>query len=429
MDQASIIFKTIPDNKNKSKSIKSHINRLHVDYIATREGVDLSGNGHGLFGYVKGSNLVEEMKLTDITKHVRTVSNKNVDIIKTVISMREEEAIQKGYTSQEEWKYLLQDKIREIGNAYNIEFHNLEWVASFHSEKGHPHCHLVFWDLGQIDNVKKKPYVSYNKIKGTIAKGVFGLELEELYEVKNQTKKDITEDIKKFSKEFKEEQKLARDLQEEMPNIYNNPIINFKFGKETIEKINANLDEIREKHKNYKYQMQDPEVKELLDKTSKLILAASKECFNTFNRYIETELKIKEILFQANKEPSIKRIRANAEKFMMSKIGNQILKYLKEEEYEKSQLQYQMKREEYLEKRKIKEQEYFEDEMSYLDMMQRNNACKLVSDVYFLLNEEDVSNNAKYSRIKQKYSSLSKQAKKEKWLEKRNASGIEWFTM
>lgn len=114
---------------------------------------------------------------------------------------------------------------------------------------------------------------------------------------------------------------------------------------------------------------------------------------------------------------------------MMSKIGNQILKYLKEEEYENKKLEYQMKREEYLEKKKIKEQEYFEDEMSYLDMTQRDNTCKLVSDVYFLLNNEEISNNAKYSRIKQKYSSLSKQAKKEKWLEKRNASGIEWFTM
>ena len=64
------------------------------------------------------------MKLTEITSHVRTVSNQNIDIIKTIISLREEEAISKGFTTQEEWKYLLQDRIREIGNQYKIDFHD-----------------------------------------------------------------------------------------------------------------------------------------------------------------------------------------------------------------------------------------------------------------------------------------------------------------
>ncbi len=429
MNNSSIVYVTIKDDKKKSKSIQSHINRLYVDYIATREGTDLAGNEHGLFGYVKSSSLVEDMNLKDITSYIRTTSNKDVDIIKTVISMREEDAIKTGFTDKESWKCLLQDKIREIGNSYNIDFHNLEWVASFHAEKGHPHCHLVFWDLGQINNVKKQPYVSYNKIKGTIAKGVFGVELNELYEVKNQAKKDISENFKLFNKEFKEELKLSNQLKEEMPSIYNNPVINFKFGKSTIEKINANLEEIKQKHKNYKYQLQDQEVKEIIDKTSKLILACSRECFNTFNKYIETELKIKEILYQANKEEYKKNTRANAEKFMLTKMGNQILKYLKDEEYENKQMQYQKEKEEYFEKKKIREQEYFEDEMSYLAIQERNNACRLISDMYFLLNNENISNNARYSRIKQKYSSLSKQAKKEKWLEKRNASGIEWFTL
>ncbi len=429
MNNSAIIFKEIKNTKNVAKSIQAHINRLHVDYIATRSGTDLAGNEHGLFGYIKNNSHVEDMKLTEITTHVRQVSNRNIDIIKTVISLREIDAINKGFTTQEDWKYLLQDKIREIGNHYKIDFHNLEWVASFHAEKGHPHCHLVFWDTSQDTEGKRKSYIQYNKIKGTIAKGVFGDELEVLYDVKNQTKSDITEDFKKFSKEFKEEQKLALEIREEMPNIYNNPVINFKFGKSTIEKITNNLEEIRKKHKNYKYQNQTKDVKEILDNTSKIILASSRECFNTFNQYVETELKIKTILYQANKEPSIKKARAKAEQFMMAKIGNQILKYLKEEEFEKNQKEYQIKKEEYLEKKKIREQEYFEDEMSYLVNQQRNNTCRLISDVYFLLNDEEISNSARYDRIKQKYSSLSKQAKKEKWLEKRNSSGIEWFTM
>lgn len=382
-----------------------------------------------MFGYIKGSNNVEDMKLTDITSHAKEISNKDVDIIKTVISLREEDAIYTGLTNQQEWKYLLQDKIREIANCYKIDFHNLEWVASFHPEKGHPHVHLVFWDLDQIENKKKKSYVSYNKIKGTLAKGIFNVELDELYEKKNQAKKEIIDNFKNYKNEFKEENEIVRQLKEEYPDIYNNPIINFKFGKSTIEKINSNLEEIRKKHINYKYQMQSEEVKEILDRTSKIILASSRECLNTFNQYIETELKIKEMLYQANNETNINKIRGKAESFMLSKIGNQILKYLKEEEYEQKKMQYQLEREEYLRNKKIKDQEYFEDEISYLVMRERDNTCKLITDVYHLLNNEHISNNAKYSRIKEKYSSLSKQAKKEKWLEKRNASGIDWFSL
>ena len=44
MNNSSIVYVTIKDDKKKSKSIQSHINRLYVDYIATREGTDLAGN-------------------------------------------------------------------------------------------------------------------------------------------------------------------------------------------------------------------------------------------------------------------------------------------------------------------------------------------------------------------------------------------------
>ena len=27
--------------------------------------------------------------------------------------------------------------------------HNLQWAAAHHNERGHPHCHIVFWDKFQ----------------------------------------------------------------------------------------------------------------------------------------------------------------------------------------------------------------------------------------------------------------------------------------
>ena len=41
------------DEKYKKQSIQSYINKLHIDYIATRPGTDYGEDEHGLFGYMK----------------------------------------------------------------------------------------------------------------------------------------------------------------------------------------------------------------------------------------------------------------------------------------------------------------------------------------------------------------------------------------
>ena len=144
------------------------------------------------------------MNLQSIKKYVQDISNHNVKIIKTIISLREEDAVYKGLTSKEAWKSILKDRIRGIAEEYNIEFQNLEWVASYHMEKGHPHAHLVFWDKSELDNYKKRTFVNFKNIKKNIAKGIFKEELDELYDEQNKLKKDIGDDFKQFKDEFKE---------------------------------------------------------------------------------------------------------------------------------------------------------------------------------------------------------------------------------
>ena len=108
----------------KKQNIQSYIDKLHVDYIATRKGVDKSINTHGLFGNILGTDNVEILELEDIKKYIQGKSNENIDIFKTVISLREEDAMQYGFLNQKAWKNLLQERTFEIARAF-LSFNSL----------------------------------------------------------------------------------------------------------------------------------------------------------------------------------------------------------------------------------------------------------------------------------------------------------------
>ena len=334
-DNGKVIFKWIMDDKHKKRSIQSYINKLHIDYIATRPGVDFEDSEHGLFGYMKNTENVEDIKLQNIEKYVQGISNQNVKIIKTIISLREEDAVEKAITNKSAWKSILKDRIRGIAEEYNIEFQNLEWIASYHMEKGHPHAHLVFWDISQLTDYKKRTYVNFKNIRKHIAKGIFKEDLDDLYEKQNKLKKDISTNVKEFNKEFKIEEDIIMQLKEEMPGIYNNPILSCRFVDSGVQKISNNLKELKGKLNNYKYQDQTKEVKALIDDISRLILNSSRDCFNTYVDYVKTNIKIGEILAQTDTPEQLNNVKNKAEKLMLNKMGNQILKFLKSEEFEK----------------------------------------------------------------------------------------------
>ncbi len=430
LEKGRVVFKWIMDDKRKKQSIQSYINKLHIDYIATRQGTDLGDNSHGLFGYMKDTDNIEKLELQDIKKYVQNISNQKVEIIKTIISLKEEDAVQKALTNKESWKSMLKDRIQGITEEYNIEFQNLEWLASFHMEKGHPHVHLVFWDISQLTENKKKPYVNFNNIRKHIGKGIFKEDLDDLYEKQNQLKKDIINDVKQFNKEFKTDEEIIMQLKEEMPNIYNNPILSKKFVDSGIEKISNNLNFLKTKINNYKYENQTKEVKKLINDTSYLILNSSRECFNTFAKYVRVNIKIGELLAQTDTPEQLNKVKSKAENFMLNKMGNQILKFLKSEEYEKRKKEeYEKKLKECEERKIIKEQEFLEEQIDYLESQFKNSTTRLFSEVFHLLNQEQISSEGKYGRLKAKYSNLSKQAKKERYLEQRNSSGIDWFAL
>lgn len=529
----------------KKQNVQSYIDKLHVDYIATRKGVDKSANTHGLFGNILGTDNVEILELEDIKKYIQGKSNENIDILKTVISLREEDAMQYGFLNQKAWKNLLQERSFEIARAFKIPINDMEWVAAFHAKKGQPHCHLVVWNKNQDLSVKRKPYIFYNDMRKVIAKGVYKEELEAEYNIKDICKKELgklsqkefeklkesmkelynnkelviraietekaeniinvalenikigqklyianktdpdnyTEILKKdetnyefknigdkailykdntyleavsflskfnkliviedkkslekFIKDVKNEEKSIDDeLKEIMPSSFNILILTSEIKSKNLEQIVnkiAKLEKVSDSFKKgYIYKYQEPECKRIINEISTLLINSNKECKEKFNNYVNTCIRIDKILQKVNTYKDYENIKNKAKTEMIRKVGNQLLKTIKEckkENYIKKSQEWKEQREYWLKK----EQEYEENQGKYEarqelyeKQLQEINIRNLAKDVYRILAEENISKNQTLKRITKTFGDLSKREIKE-IMRKNKDAGFDWY--
>ena len=529
----------------KKQNVQSYIDKLHVDYIATRKGVDKSANTHGLFGNILGTDNVEILELEDIKKYIQGKSNENIDIFKTVISLREEDAMQYGFLNQKAWKNLLQERTFEIAKAFKIPINDMEWVAAFHAKKGQPHCHLVVWNKNQDLSVKRKPYIFYNDMRKVIAKGVYKDELEAEYNVKDISKKELgklsqkefeklkenmkelynnkelviraietekTENIinetldnmkigqklyianktdpdnyteilkrdetnyefknigdkailykdntyleavsflskfnklivvedkkslEKFIKDVKNEEKSIDDeLKEIMPSSFNIPILTSEIKSENLEQIVnkiAKLEKVSDSFKKgYIYKYQEPECKRIINEISTLLINSNEECKEKFSNYVNTCIRIDKILQKVNTYKDYENIKNKAKTEMIRKVGNQLLKTIKEskkENYINRCQEWKEKREYWDRKNKEHEEKQGEFEARhelYERQLQEINIRNLAKDVYKILAEENMSKNQTLKRITKTFGDLSKREIKE-IIRKNKDAGFDWY--
>lgn len=529
----------------KPQNLHSYINKLHVDYIATRSGVDIGNNIHGLFGNILNTDEVEMLELEVIEKYVQEVSNKNIDIFKTVISLKEEDAMQYGIINKENWKELIEERILEISKGFKIPINDMEWVASFHAKKGQPHCHLIVWNKNQDLSVKRKPYIFFDKIKTAIAKSVYKEELELMYNIKDVSKeilgkltkeefakykdnlkemyqnedlllraidteetqnfvnkaleqmdinetiyiinnsepsnfteitrtdtkkfkfknigekailyKDNTyleavtflskfndlkvistdEELQKFLDKKKEEfENIESELKEIIPSVFSIPIISSNIKQENIEQIINKMAKLEKVTNSYKkgfiYQYQEPEAKKIINEITLLLVNSNVDCKKQFTNYIDTCVKIDKILQKVNTYKDYEKVKNVARYEMLKKVGNQLLKVIKEtktEEYIRKKQEWIEKREYWNQKNKQFEEargEYQARQELYKKQFQEINIRNLIQDVYKLLTEENMSKYQKYKRATKTFGDLSKREIKE-IIKRSKGTGIEWY--
>ena len=104
----------------------------HVGYMAFRP------RSHGLFdaepGHVPDADAVRA--------EVRATQGPTWRL---VISLREDDARQLGYTDLAGWQELTRRYMTKYAQALGIEKDNLRYVAAHHPEQGHPHVHALVW--------------------------------------------------------------------------------------------------------------------------------------------------------------------------------------------------------------------------------------------------------------------------------------------
>ena len=143
MNNAPVVFKWINKqeiyskrtNQAKDNRLQAHIDRCHIDYIATKaEAVKNEYGEHALFGTIydkKGIPLeVEKMSLSDIRKRVGEITQNDGDVFKTIISLEGDDALEQQYNTREKWKELVEHKIEEIRKSVKpeIPIENFEYI-------------------------------------------------------------------------------------------------------------------------------------------------------------------------------------------------------------------------------------------------------------------------------------------------------------
>lgn len=392
-------------NKQKATVIKSHIN-----YIGRTEGAENNGE-HSLFGTLNNNENVYRMKKSDILAYIKDKVSSGAYVYKTVISLTGEDSEKYGYTTRDDWENLIRANIKIIADEYNIKLENLDWVASFHTEEEHPHIHLVFYDKSVTK--RAKPYVQYDKIKQKLNYSVYKKDIQPLLDEKNSIKKEIRD--------------IFKNNIDEIVSYDANKIFNNKIAQNSLNEIAVLLKELYKikdleyktsKRGSWKMQYQTPEVKEKIRAITNKIIQSSSQIKSEVNLYINACIETEKIKNVNNTYKQTKRAIEHTVKketeFILKKVDNQILEYLKES-----------KRKIMEEQQNLFEKEFNKEKYNKLIL---NILSKRMSKLFTNINN-DLSNtlNLKiYLNKKTINLSLSKRAKKEFALKHRDVGIIDW---
>ena len=247
------------------------------------------------------------------------------------------------------------------------------------------------------------------------------------------TKEDLQDFLDKKQEEFEQ---IESELKEIMPSVFNTPIISNDIKEENIEQIINKIAKLEKISNSYQrgfiYQYQEPKAKRIINEISLLLLNSNDDCKNKFTTYIDTCVKIDKVLQKINTYKDYEKSKNTARYEMLKKIGNQLLKFIKEtktEEYARKKQEW-LERKEYWNQRNQEFQEAkgeFEARQElYEKQLQEINIRNLIQDAYKMLSEENIAKFQKYKRATKTFGDLSKREIKE-LMRKNKDAGIDWY--
>lgn len=309
---------------NLSPNKKAKVMKLHINYIGRIKGAMNNGE-HSLFGKLNNEDISYKDK-KEILEYIDEKA-KTQFFNKAVISIKEDEAEKYGMINKEEWINLINLKIKDIAKEYGIREDQVDYLASVHTEPGHIHCHLVFFDRNNKE--QSNNFIKYDRIKRELNKYVYKEEISKIQEVQNKSK-----DTKLLKENFNKDIEIL--IGRSTLKMFNNRI-NIKELNNIQKEISSFYERLKDyQEKNNKNSFRKaflpPLLKDELRKLSFLIVGSSTQLSKNVKDYINSSIKQEVIL--SNNEKRLLITKEKAIEFIYSKVDNQILQFLKERKIE-----------------------------------------------------------------------------------------------
>lgn len=407
MSNLIFIFKAY--NPNKRETLFMH--KSYTNYIANSEFIIRNTNtSHGLFGKIEQFANVKEIEdLKPVIEYINKLADNKVPIYRGLISLNEYDAQRLGYYEQEKWQCLLENRLPSIAKKLNIKLEDLQYLGAVHMEEGHPHFQFFIWSKKTKTNYFVK-YSEINKLRNEFINDVFREDLLPIYQEKDFAKKNITSEnyILEELKKVTSDKKLQQDLIKYETNYNQTKIIRAILKDEKVKEVVDLLIDLKKDLKEttgsikYKYLLKYPNIIEKVDNISKVIVNASTQCQIEIEKYIKAKQKLLEFQYvdKEKLEKAKEKVKNEAEKEIIKLIGNKILDV---------------------------ERKWLNADKPYTYVKYNNESRNLIdrilSALYYQAENQDKLNRNFEMRYKKQ---LSKQAKKELAISKRNKSSFNW---
>ena len=407
MSNLVFIFKAYNPNKRTTY----FIHKGYTDYIANSKYVLKNPNtSHGLFGVVKEfPNIQNDDNIEPIINHIDRLAKNKVPIYRGYISLREYDAERLGYYDQDKWRSLLENRLPSIAKKMNIKLEDIQYLGAVHIEDGHPHFQFFVWSKEPRINYFVK-YKEINKLRNEFTNDVFREDLLPIYQEKDLAKKNITSEnyilselkkvtsdekllneLMKYEKDFNQARRIRALLKDsEVKNVVDLLIDLKKDLKQTTGSI------------KYQYLKKYPDIIKKVDYISNIVIDSSVQCQVEIEKYIKAKQKLLEFQYSDKEklEQAKARTKEEAKEEITKLIGNQILDI---------------------------ERKWLKANNTYTYIKYNNESRDLLDRILTALyyqgqNQKKLNRNFEIRYKKQ----LSKQAKKELAISKRNASSFDW---
>lgn len=332
-----VVFKLKFNHPNKQATKKLNVN--HFSYITKKpEAIYNKNRDFCAFGKVTeiGYNTFGAMNdFTKIKNHISRLSDEKTTIYKCVISLNEDDALEKGYDKRKEWEMLIKRNAEKMAKEMGIKNENFSYVVSLHMKKGHPHVHLMCWDNNQEIQKTVIPKDKINNIRKELTKDIFSNELSLLYKnkeenlktFKTKTKSELEFKFQKFFgfSNYEEFEKYKEKIMSLDKDMNKGTISNIPNVDESIIKDIFNLKHKINKTGRLNYKFMNPDAKKEIDKITEKLVSSNLELKTSILKYKNSKLDVikfnKKITDKDNQD-----IEDEIEAF----IGNQILNTYKE---------------------------------------------------------------------------------------------------